>query len=59
MAEADADVVAASDPPMSTHRQKLYDEKKCFRCEKSGHTVAGCPVPPTPKQQQGNAKADK
>ena len=46
-------------PPMSAHRQKLYDEKKCFRCEKSGHTVAGCPVPPTPKQQQGNAKADK
>ena len=46
-------------PPMSAHRQKLYEEKKCFRCEKSGHTVAGCPVPPTPKQQQGKAKADK
>ena len=44
---------------MSAHRQKLYDEKKCFRCEKTGHTVAGCPVPPTPKQQQGKAKADE
>jgi hypothetical protein len=46
-------------PPMSAERQKLYDEKKCFRCEQPGHTVAACPQPPTPKQQQGKAKADK
>lgn len=44
---------------MSAQRQKLYDEMKCFRCEKIGHTIARCPVPPTPKQQQGKEKADK
>ena len=44
---------------MSAQRQKLYDEMKCFRCEKTGHTVARCPVPPTPKQQQGKEMAGK
>lgn len=40
--------------PMSAEKQKLYDERKCFRCHKPGHTVAGCPVPPTPRTQQSN-----
>jgi hypothetical protein len=38
-------------PVMSAEKQKLYDEQRCFRCHEEGHTVAGCPKPPTPHQQ--------
>lgn len=44
--------------PMSVEQKKLYDEQRCFRCHEKGHTVAGCPKPPTP-QQQGNEQASK
>jgi hypothetical protein len=44
---------------MSAERQKLYNEQRCFRCHEVGHTVAGCPKPPKPQQQQGKVTADE
>lgn len=36
--------------PLTGERLKLYEEQKCFRCKKSGHVQAHCPLPPTPRQ---------
>jgi hypothetical protein len=43
----------------SGERQKLYEEQKCFNCKKPGHVRAACTMPPTPRPQQSNEKADQ
>lgn len=43
----------------TSERLKLYEEQKCFNCKKPGHVRAACPLPPTPRSQQSNEKADQ
>lgn len=37
---------------MSEERQRLYDERRCFRCHQIGHTQFACPTPPEPRGEQ-------
>jgi hypothetical protein len=39
---------------MSSEQQKLYNEKRCFRCKQVGHTQWACPTPPEPRGEQSN-----
>jgi Zinc knuckle len=44
---------------LTGERLKLYEEQKCFNCKKPGHVRAACPLPPVPKSQQSNERADQ
>jgi hypothetical protein len=37
---------------MSAERQRLYNERRCYRCKQVGHTQAACPTPPVPRGDQ-------
>jgi hypothetical protein len=40
---------------MSAEQQRLYNEKRCFRCKQVGHTQYACPTPPEPRGEQNQS----